>query len=105
MSKESKAVSIDMERLAEDARALIAATANVAGGKVEEARKRLVTALEDGAEEGLDVCGDVYDRAMEGAKMADRTVREFPYQTIAVGVGVGLIIGLFVSRKCPCKHG
>ena len=44
MSKQTQAISNDMGTLAEDARALMAATADVAGEKVGEARKRLAAA-------------------------------------------------------------
>ena len=46
MSKHTQAINNDMGTLAEDARALMAATADVAGDKVGEARKRLAAALE-----------------------------------------------------------
>ena len=46
MNKQTQATSNDMGTLAEDARALMAATADVAGEKVGEARKRLAAALE-----------------------------------------------------------
>ena len=84
-----------MGSLAEDARALMAATADVAGEKVGEARKRLAAALESAKE----VAGRVRDRAIEGAKAADEAVREHPYQAIAIGVGVGLILGYFLGRR------
>ena len=44
------AVSNEMNTLAEDARALMAATAGVPGEKVSEARQRLAAALEHGKE-------------------------------------------------------
>ena len=50
MDKHTQAISNDMAQLAEDARALMAATADVAGDKVAEARKRLGAALENGRE-------------------------------------------------------
>ena len=48
MNKETETISNDMGRLAEDAQALMAATVDVAGEKVTEARKRLAAALERG---------------------------------------------------------
>ena len=87
-----------MGQLAEEARALIAATADVAGDKVEEARKRLAATLESGRE----MYGRVRDKAVEGAKVADQTVRENPYQSIAIGVGVGALIGYLVASRCAC---
>jgi ElaB/YqjD/DUF883 family membrane-anchored ribosome-binding protein len=50
MNKQTQAISNDMGTLAEDARALMAATAEVAGEKVGEARKRLAAALESAKE-------------------------------------------------------
>ena len=85
-----------MDTLAEDARALMAATADVAGEKVSEARKRLVAALDSAKE----IAGRVRDKAVEGAKAADEAVREHPYQAIAIGVGVGAILGYIVARRC-----
>jgi ElaB/YqjD/DUF883 family membrane-anchored ribosome-binding protein len=96
MSKETQAIYNDVSQLAEDTRALVAATADVAGDKVSEARKRLAHALESGKE----VFGRVRDKAVAGAKVADQSVRENPYQAIAIGVGVGALIGYLVARRC-----
>jgi len=96
MIKPTQAISNDMGQLAEEARALIAATADVAGDKVVEARKRLAAALESGRE----MYGRVRDKAVEGAKVADQTVRENPYQSIAIGVGVGALFGYLLARRC-----
>ena len=85
-----------MGTLAEDARALMTATADVAGEKVVEARKRLAAALENGKE----ILGRVKAKAVEGAKAADEAVHEHPYQAIAIGVGVGALIGYLVARRC-----
>ena len=96
MSKHTPADSNDLGTLAEDARALMAATADVAGEKVGEARKRLAAALESGKE----IYGRVKDKAVEGAKAADETVRANPYQAIAIGIGVGALVGYLLGRKC-----
>jgi ElaB/YqjD/DUF883 family membrane-anchored ribosome-binding protein len=96
MSKQTQAISNDMGQLAEDARALMAATADVAGEKVGEARKRLAAALERGKE----IYGQARDKAVEGAKAADEAVHEHPYQAIGIALGVGAIIGYLASRRC-----
>jgi ElaB/YqjD/DUF883 family membrane-anchored ribosome-binding protein len=101
MNKPKEPASNDVGTLAEDARALMAATADVAGEKVSEARKRLAAALERGKE----IAGDVRDKAVEGAKVVDQKVRENPYQTIAIGVGVGVLIGYLAARRCSSRNG
>jgi ElaB/YqjD/DUF883 family membrane-anchored ribosome-binding protein len=100
MNKHTQATSNDISTLAEDARALMAATADVAGEKVGEARNRLAAALERGKE----IAGNIRDKAVAGAKVADQTVRENPYQAIAIGVGVGALIGFVVARRCACSR-
>ena len=84
-----------MGTLAEDARALMTATADVAGEKVEQARKRLASALESGKE----VCGRACEKADEGVKATDELVHEHPYQAIGIAFGVGALIGYLVSRR------
>jgi len=96
MNKHTQAADHEIGQLAEDARALMAATADVAGEKVVEARKRLAAALERGKE----IYGRVRDKAVEGAKAADEAVHEHPYQAIAIGVGVGAILGYLAARRC-----
>ena len=96
MDKQGRAPSNDMHSLAEDARALMAATADVAGEKVSDARKRLGAALERSKE----LYGRVREKAVEGAKAADQTVREHPYQSIAIAFSVGALLGFLVSMRC-----
>jgi ElaB/YqjD/DUF883 family membrane-anchored ribosome-binding protein len=96
MDKHKQADENDMGTLAEDARALMVATADVAGDKVAKARKRLAVALENGKK----MLGRVKDTAVEGAQAADEAVREHPYQAIGIAFGVGVLIGYLASRRC-----
>jgi ElaB/YqjD/DUF883 family membrane-anchored ribosome-binding protein len=96
MNKETQTTSSDIGQLAEDAQALMAATAEVAGEKVSAARKRLAAALESAKV----VAGKLRDKAVAGAKATDEAVHEHPYQAIAIGVGVGLVAGYLLSRRC-----
>ncbi len=96
MNKHITADSSELGTLAEDARALMEATADVAGEKVAEARKRLSAALED----GKGMYSRVREKTIEGARATDVAVHEHPYQAIAIGVGVGALIGYLASRRC-----
>jgi ElaB/YqjD/DUF883 family membrane-anchored ribosome-binding protein len=95
MTKQTHAMNNEMGQLADDARALMTATADVAGEKVADARKRLAAALDS----AKDMAGRVRDKAVEGARMADETVREHPYQAMAIALGVGAIIGCLLARR------
>ena len=95
MNKHTQAVRNDRSTLADDARALVAATADVAGEKVGEVRKRLAAALNSGKE----VYGRARDKAVEGAKGADQAVHEHPYEAIGIALGVGALLGYLLARR------
>ncbi len=95
MSKHKHEVTNDVDTLAEDARALLAATSEVAGEKVAEARHRLNTALERGKE----IYGNVQDQVMAGAKAGDKFIHENPYAVVGIAVGAGALIGYLLSRR------
>lgn len=85
----------DIDTLAEDAHALLTATADVAGEKIGEARKRLATALERGNE----IYGRIREKTVEGAKAADVVVHQHPYAAIGIAVGVGALFGFLLTRR------
>ena len=95
MSKHTRAINNDVTALVEDARALVTATADVAGEKVTEARQRLAAALENGKE----IFGRARDKAVEGAKAADEAVRENPYQALGIALGLGALLGYLLGRR------
>ena len=39
-------------------------------------------------------------KVIAGAKYTDETIRENPYQSIAVAAGVGLLVGVLLGRRC-----
>jgi ElaB/YqjD/DUF883 family membrane-anchored ribosome-binding protein len=85
----------DVLSLVADARELLAATADVAGEKVVEARKRLADALERAKE----MAGDIRDKTVAGAKAADQAINEHPYKAIAIAFGMGALAGFLMARK------
>jgi ElaB/YqjD/DUF883 family membrane-anchored ribosome-binding protein len=99
MNKHTHAPHNDLGTLAEDARALMAATADVAGEKVGEARKRVAAALESAKE----IAGNLRDKAVAGAKATDEAVHEHPYKAIGIALGAGALIGFLISRRCSRK--
>ena len=101
MDRTTQDFAQDLGRLADDARALIAATADVAGDRVGEARKRLTSALENGEE----IYHRARDRGIAGAKVTDAAIHQHPYQAILVGVGVGALLGYWIARKADRNGG
>jgi len=100
MNKQTQTVSNDPGTLTEAAHALLAATADVAGEKVKEARNRLAAALE----RGKDIYDRVRDKAVEGAKATDEAVHKHPYQAIGVALAIGTLVGCVLARRCSGKH-
>ena len=101
MNKQTQAISNDLGTLAEDARALMTATADVAGERVSEARKRLAAALDSGKE----IYGQAREKAAECARVTDEAVHEHPYQAIGIAFGVGALIGYLAARRCSRNGG
>lgn len=88
-------ITDDLKTLSRDAEALMHATAGQAGEKASELRQRLTAALESAKA----TCRRVEEKAVAGAKVADKTIREHPYESIGVAFGVGLLIGVLVGRR------
>ncbi|MBK8001151.1 MAG: hypothetical protein IPK15_21180 [Verrucomicrobia bacterium] len=84
MNQQNQSAVNQLGTVADEALSLITATADIAGEKVCEARKRLAAALDSGKV----IAGRVRDKAVEQAKVADHTIRENPYQSIAIGVAL-----------------
>ena len=101
MNKHAKAIGKDAGRLAEDARALVAATADVAGDKIGEIRERLAAALKHEKK----IYDRVRDQAVAGTRAADKAMHTYPYQAAAIGIGCGALIGFLVARQITCHHG
>ena len=95
MKRNTTPISDNLENLAEDARALLAATADAAEDNVVEARKRLAAALES----GRNAWESARDKAVEGVKVADEAIHRNPYPAIGVAFGVGALLGFLFSRR------
>lgn len=89
------ALSHDASTLAAEARGLLNATSEIADEKIGAARKRLASALEASKE----TYARLQEKVAQGAKVVDQTVRTHPYEAVAVGFGIGLLIGCLVSRR------
>lgn len=85
----------DFKVVMHDAEGLIKATAGELGEKVKEARVRLMASLEN-AKVGYH---KLEEKALEGARATDKVIRQHPYESIGIAFGVGLLIGVLVTRR------
>ena len=78
----------DLRAVVEDAEALLRATADQGGAKVEEVRARTEEHLR-AARERLEGVG----------RKLDDQVRESPWTAVGVAAGIGLVVGILLGRK------
>ena len=78
----------DLKAVIDDAEELLRATADQAGPKVKEVRER--------AEESLATAREHLQSA--GAEL-DTQVRAHPWAAVGIAAGVGLVLGILLSRK------
>jgi len=88
-------VKEDLRILVRDAEELLKATAGDVSGKVKEARSQLMETLE----RAKATCLRLQDKTIAAAKATDKVIREHPYESIGVAFGVGLLIGVLVTRR------
>ena len=94
MSATDRLVS-DLKHVVQSSEVLLHATKDAVGDKALAVRERLTDALDDARR----TCRHLEEKALDGAKAADKTIREHPYQSIGISFGVGLLIGVLVTRK------
>jgi ElaB/YqjD/DUF883 family membrane-anchored ribosome-binding protein len=85
-----------ISRLMAEAEAMLAGpVAEQAGGKLSEIKERL--------EDARERLGDVYTRTRKnivaGARYTDQTIREYPYYSIGIALGVGVLLGALLRRN------
>lgn len=78
------------------------AEAMIAGPVTEQAAPKLAE-IKDQLEGARNQLNEFYARAREkvvaGARYTDETIRAHPYSSLAVAVGVGVLIGLLIRRR------
>jgi len=89
------AVVHDFRTLLDDARSLIVATSESTDEKVNAARRRLETALQN----GRGIFSELQEHARESLDSADACVRRHPYETLMIALGVGALFGHLLTRR------
>ena len=88
----------DLRVVVADAEELLRATASQTGEKVSAARERIIENLA-AAKQRLAIAQEtVVAKTKEAAKATDEYVHENPWKSVGIAAGVGLIIGMLISR-------
>ncbi len=92
LAQDFKAVVNDAEQLLRDA-------ARDAGQGYGEARERLEESLKIARDELACLEGAMMDSARRAGRATDDYVHRRPWESIGIGAGVGLLLGLLIARR------
>lgn len=98
LDNKDKLVS-DLQRVISDAEELMQATAHQTEGKVAELRDRINDNLREARHKLADAEDAIKERTREMARATDDYVHENPWSAIGAAAGVGLLVGLLISRR------
>lgn len=101
--KNNKSAAHTPKELLTELKALMAEAEGMIGESAGDASDEVMGALRTRYEAMQENMSDLYDGAKKkviaGAKYTDTTIRENPYQSIAVAAGLGLLIGVLLGRR------
>lgn len=98
LSSQEKLV-VDIRAVIADAEDILKATADQTGEKIANLRTRLQDRLL-GARIRLDAAeAALIEKTRAAARAADDYVHESPWQAVGIGVGVGFLLGIVLSRR------
>jgi ElaB/YqjD/DUF883 family membrane-anchored ribosome-binding protein len=92
-------LSRDVRAMFDDAEALLQHTVRDAGEGYDDARGRLERSLKTARAQLEGVEHAVLDNARRAKEATDEYVHEHPWQSMGIGAGVGLLLGMLISRK------
>jgi len=95
----SEKLMSDLQTVVEDAEALLQATAAQTGERIDGVRERAKASLKQAKARLVEAEGQAMEQVREAAASADEYVRENPWQAVGVAAGVGLLLGLLISRR------
>ena len=103
MKHRNGSVAQKPEELLNDLRSLVGEAEKLIGESAGEQSEELLTSLRERFAAAQERFSEVYDGARKkviaGAKYTDETIRENPYQSLAVALGIGVLVGVLVGRR------
>jgi ElaB/YqjD/DUF883 family membrane-anchored ribosome-binding protein len=91
------------EEMMDNLRALIAEAEEAVSNGVSTTSSKVISDLRGRLETGLEKLNDYYGGAKErvaaGARRTDETIRSHPYESLAVALAVGVLIGALIRRS------
>ncbi|SFH74883.1 Membrane-anchored ribosome-binding protein, inhibits growth in stationary phase, ElaB/YqjD/DUF883 family [Collimonas sp. OK307] len=89
----------DIRSMVEDAQQLFREAAASTGEKAEDLRNKGLELLDSAVSKAQDVQAAAIEAGKEIVATTDDYVQENPWRAIAISAGIGLLVGLVISRK------
>ena len=89
----------DLKIVISDAEELLRATAGQAGEKFAATRQKVQDSLERVKAELAEVEDVLVEQGRQAARVTDEYVRSNPWQSVGIAAGIGVIIGLLITRR------
>ncbi|HJV83184.1 MULTISPECIES: DUF883 family protein [Oxalobacteraceae] len=94
-----KTVRNDMKTLVKDAQELFREASHATGEKAEELRSRGLVMLDAAMEKAQEVQAIAVQKGKAAAHTTDEFVHDHPWKAVGIAAGVGLIVGMLISRR------
>jgi ElaB/YqjD/DUF883 family membrane-anchored ribosome-binding protein len=89
----------DLRKVVHDTEALLRATEGQVGEKADDARRRVEAALDRARNRLKNVQGSATEMGEEAVRATETYVRENPWQALGIAAGVGLVLGMLLTRR------
>ncbi len=103
MKNKSESASPAPQALLEDLRSLVAEAEKMMGDTLTEHSEDAISALRERFDAAQERLGELYagarKKVVAGAKCTDEAIRANPYQSLAIVLGVGLLVGVLLGRR------
>lgn len=94
-----KTVRNDMKTLVKDAQELFREASHATGERADELRAKGLVLLDTAMEKAQEVQALALEKGKVAAHTTDEFVHEHPWKSIGIAAGVGLVIGMLISRR------
>jgi ElaB/YqjD/DUF883 family membrane-anchored ribosome-binding protein len=93
------ALKADLAAVMRDAEALMKASADAGGDKVNEARTRIRESLESAKRRLIEAERSAVRHGEEAVTATEDHIKRNPWQSVGIAAGVGLVIGVLLARR------
>ena len=94
-----KTVRNDMKTLVKDAQDLLREASLASGEKADELRARGLAMLEAAMEKAHELQAIAVEKGKAAAHTTDEFVHEHPWKAVGIAAGIGLVVGMLISRR------